>query len=174
MASPERVANDYVAGGRPLTGRKVLLIAIAFFGVVFTMNLGVLLPNAIKTFRGIETPSAYRASQDFNANRVIAAEQAARGWNVEAHVERGEDGVVVARITTRDRDGAMLAPMEGEAMLARPADRRMDLSAPAELIGYGSYEARFEDVAIGQWDIVLTFMQDGERVFHSRNRIVLR
>lgn len=173
MASPEQT-NDYVAGGKPLTGFKVFMMALAFFGVVFTVNLGVLLPNAIKTFRGIETPSAYRASQDFNANLAVAAEQAARGWDIEAHVERGEGGTVIARITTRDRDGQMLAPMEGEAMLARPADRSMDLVAPTDLIGYGSYEARFEDVAIGQWDVVLSFMQDGERVFHSRNRIILR
>lgn len=173
MASPEQT-SDYVAGGKPLTGRKVLLISLAFFGVVLTVNFGVLLPNAIKTFRGIETPSAYRASQDFNANLAVAAEQAARGWNIEAHVVRGEDGVVIAEITTRDRDGQILAPMDGEAMLARPADRKMDLTAPVELVGYGSYEARFEDVAMGQWDIVLSFMQDGERVFHSRNRIVLR
>jgi nitrogen fixation protein FixH len=173
MASPEQT-SDYVAGGKPLTGRKVLLMVLAFFGVVMTVNLGILLPNAIKTFRGIETPSAYRASQDFNENLAIGAAQAARGWDVEAHVVRGEDGVVTAEITTRDRDGKMLAPMDGEAMLARPADRRMDLVAPIELVGYGSYQARFEDVAAGQWDIVLSFMQDGERVFHSRNRIILR
>jgi nitrogen fixation protein FixH len=173
MASPEQT-SDYVAGGKPLTGRKVLLMVLAFFGVVMTVNLGILLPNAIKTFRGIETPSAYRASQDFNENLAIGAAQAARGWDVEAHVVRGEDGVVAAEITTRDRDGKMLAPMDGEAMLARPADRRMDLVAPIELVGYGSYQARFEDVAAGQWDIVLSFMQDGERVFHSRNRIILR
>ena len=174
MASPEQISSDYVAGGKPLTGRKVLLMVLAFFAVVITVNLGILLPNAISTFRGIETPSAYRASQDFNANLATGAEQAARGWNIEAHVVRGEDGVVTAEITTRDRDGQILAPMDGEAMLARPADRKMDLVAPIELVGYGSYEARFEDVAIGQWDIVLSFMQDGERVFHSRNRIILR
>lgn len=174
MASPEQTSSDYIAGGKPLTGRKVLLMILAFFTVVITVNLGILLPNAIKTFRGIETPSAYRASQDFNATLATAAEQAARGWNIEAHVAREEDGVVIARITARDRDGQMLSPMEGEAMLARPADRKMDLVAPAELIGYGSYEARFEDVAAGQWDIVISFMRDGERVFHSRNRIILR
>lgn len=174
MASPERISSDYVAGGKPLTGRKVLFMMLAFFGLIITVNLGILMPNAIKTFRGLETASAYRASQDFNANLATAAEQVARGWIIEAQVEREANGVVVARITARDRDGQMLAPMEGEAMLARPADRRMDLAAPAELVGYGSYEARFADVAAGQWDIVLSFLQDGERVFHSRNRIILR
>jgi nitrogen fixation protein FixH len=173
MASPEQT-SDYVPGGRPLTGRKVLLIMLAFFGVILAMNFGVLLPNAIKTFRGLETDSAYRASQNFNAELAVAAQQAQRGWQIEANVARVEGGAVVAEISTRDAGGNVLAPMEGEAVLARPADRRMDLTAPVTLVGYGAYEARFEDVAAGQWDIVLTFVQDGERVFHSRSRIILR
>jgi nitrogen fixation protein FixH len=173
MASPEQT-SDYVPGGKPLTGRKVLLIMLAFFGVIITMNLGILMPNAIKTFRGLETDSAYRASQNFNADLAVAREMAARGWSVEAKVARGVDGVVVAEIAPRDAEGRVLPAMEGEATLARPADRRMDMTSPVALVGYGAYEARFENAPAGQWDIVITFEQDGERVFHSRNRIILR
>lgn len=174
MSSPDRFENDYVPGGKPLTGGKVLAMILAFFGLIIFMNLGILLPNAIATFRGLETDSAYRASQEFNTTIASAAEQQARGWQIEAFVERRADGSAYAEITTRDRDGNMLPDMAGEAMLARPADSNLDRPATLDRIGYGLYEARFEDVPAGQWDLVLTFHEGDEPVFHSRNRVMLR
>ncbi|MCC5978293.1 MAG: FixH family protein [Salinarimonas sp.] len=174
MSSPEQYRNDYVPGGKPLTGKKVLAILVAFFGVIFVVNLGFLLPNAVGTFRGLETDSAYRTSQEFNTTLAGAAEQQARGWNIEAFVERNADGSAYAEITTRDRDGAMLPDMEGAIVLARPADSNLDRPATLERIGYGVYEATFEDVPAGQWDLVLTFHEGDEQVFHSRNRVMLR
>jgi len=47
--------------GRPLTGRKVLLIILAFFGVIITVNL-VLAFNAIRTFPGLEEPAKLEAT----------------------------------------------------------------------------------------------------------------
>jgi nitrogen fixation protein FixH len=174
MSSPDRPESDYVPGGKPLTGGKVLAMILAFFGVIIFVNLGLLLPNAIATFRGLETDSAYRTSQDFNTTLASAAEQQARGWNIEAFVERNPDGSAYAEVTTRDRDGNMLPDMEGEVTLARPADSNLDRPATLERITYGVYEARFEDVPAGQWDLVLTLSEDGEPVFHSRNRVMLR
>lgn len=174
MSSPDRYQNDYVPGGKPLTGKKVLAIIVAFFGVIFVVNLGFLLPNAVGTFRGLETDSAYRTSQEFNTTLASAAEQQARGWNIEAFVERNPDGSAYAEVTTRDRDGNMLPDMAGEITLARPADSNLDRPATLERISYGVYEAHFEDVPAGQWDLVLTLSEDGEPVFHSRNRVMLR
>ncbi len=174
MASPDLRTTDYQPGGRPLTGGKVLAMVLAFFGLIITVNLGILLPNAIGTFRGLETDSAYRVSQEYNQRLAAAAAQQALGWDVGAHVERDAEGIVVAAITTRDRDGAPLSPMDGEVTLARPADRNLDQAMPLTLTGYGTYEARFDGVAAGQWDLVLNFVKDGERVFHSRNRIILK
>jgi nitrogen fixation protein FixH len=174
MSSPDRYQSDYVPGGKPLTGGKVLAMILAFFGVIIFVNLGLLLPNAIATFRGLETDSAYRTSQEFNTTLASAAQQQARGWNIEAYVERNPDGSAYAEITTRDRDGNMLPDMDGEIILARPADSNLDRPATLERLSYGVYEARFEDVPAGQWDLVLTFHEEGEQVFHSRNRVMLR
>ena len=174
MSSPDRYQSDYVPGGKPLTGGKVLAMILAFFGVIMFVNLGLLLPNAVGTFRGLETDSAYRASQQFNTTLASAAEQQARGWNIEAFVERNPDGTAYAEVTTRDRDGNMLPDMAGEITLARPADSNLDRPATLERISYGVYEAHFEDVPAGQWDLVLTLSEDGEQVFHSRNRVMLR
>ncbi|MCG6122066.1 MAG: FixH family protein [Microvirga sp.] len=166
--------GDYVAGGSPLTGRKVFAILVAFFGLIMFLNLGVLLPNAISTFRGLETDSAYRASQTFNATLAEAEAQAGRGWRVEASLRREADGRAAAEVVVRDRNGAPLVGLTGEAVLARPADRAMDRAGSIEERGDGGYVARFDDPPMGQWDLVLTLARDGERLFHSRNRVVLR
>ena len=49
---------------RELTGGKVLLWLVAFFGVVFVVN-GVLVRAAISTFGGVETLSSYKAGLQF-------------------------------------------------------------------------------------------------------------
>jgi len=46
---------------KPLTGRKVLLILIAFFGVVIGVNV-TMMRLAILTLPGTEVDSAYSAS----------------------------------------------------------------------------------------------------------------
>lgn len=170
----EALKSDYVPGGAPLTGRKVLAMVVAFFGVIMFLNFGILLPQAISTFRGLETDSAYRASQAFNATLAQADAQAERGWRVEASLGREADGTAFAQIVARDRDGAPLDGLTGEAVLARPADRSMDRAGTVEEWGAGVYAARFEAPPMGQWDLVITLARDGERLFHSRNRLVLR
>lgn len=184
MASPDMrpsrtgpadvVHGDYVPGGSPLTGRKVLAMFVAFFGVIMFLNLGILLPQAISTFRGLETDSSYRASQAFNATLAEADAQLERGWRVEASLRLEADGSALAQIVARDRDGAPIAGLTGEAVLARPADRSMDRAGAVEEWGAGVYGARFEEPQMGQWDLVITLERDGERLFHSRNRVVLR
>ena len=49
-------------GQKPLTGRSVLFMLIAFFGLVIAVNI-VMVRAAISTFGGVDTPrrnSAYR------------------------------------------------------------------------------------------------------------------
>jgi len=46
---------------RPITGRKVLFMMVAFFGVVIGVNL-IMMRLAIQTLPGTEVDSAYSAS----------------------------------------------------------------------------------------------------------------
>lgn len=62
----------------PLTGRKVLAITVAFFGVIFGVNF-VMAYQAIHTFPGLEVENGYIASQSFNADMKA---QKALGWTV--------------------------------------------------------------------------------------------
>lgn len=173
MSSPDRLASDYVPDGRPLTGRKVLLIMVAFFGVIFVMNL-FLLKVASSTFRGLEVESAYRAGQEFNETLAAGAAQRARGWAVEVRVARRADGVVAGLFTVADKDGAPVTGLEGTARLAAPADTSLDAEGAVVETGAGRYEVLFgEEPTPGRWTLVTELGRDGEVLFRSRNRMLV-
>ena len=146
---------------RPLTGKHVLAMFIAFFAVVF----GV----ATSTFGGVETDSAYKVGLAYNDQLEAARKQAALGWRVDAKV----DGEVVV-LTVRDRDGQIVPGLEGDVLLAWPADRRLDRKGVISARDGGRYEVILDKpLPPGQWDIVMQLRQHGERVFQSKNRILL-
>ena len=61
---------------KPLTGRKVFLMFVAFFGLIIAVNVTMAV-QAVKTFPGLEVANSYVASQTFDADRA-AQERLAR------------------------------------------------------------------------------------------------
>ncbi len=157
--------------GRPLTGRHVLIMIVSFFTVVFTVNM-IMLRAATSTFGGLETDGAYRAGLSFNKELAAARVQDERGWTVEARPVRDASGVGVT-VDVRDKAGVGVTDLEGTVLLARPADRREDRKAALLRDGDGRYRAALGDLDPGQWNLVIQFERDGERVFLSRSRVVL-
>ena len=73
----------------------------------------------------------------------------------------------------RAPDGTPLAGLSMPARLQRPTDRRGDRTFDvSEGVG-GAYRGVAQGVAAGQWDLVIEADHDGQRVFLSRNRVVL-
>jgi nitrogen fixation protein FixH len=158
---------------RPLTGRTVLVCLLAFFGVVIGINM-VMTILAIRTLPGTEVDSAYRASVNFNAEIAAARAQAALGWQVTAHLERTPDGRVTIKVEGRDGHGAPLTGLAVSARLQRPTDKRADrLIALAER-ETGLYRGATDEVAAGQWDLIIEAGRAGGRQFLSRNRTALK
>lgn len=79
-----------------LTGRKVLAIAVSFFGVIIVVNV-VMASRAVGTFPGVEVANSYVASQTFDKDR---AAQEKLGWLVEPSYEDG-----VLSLVIRDAQG---------------------------------------------------------------------
>lgn len=161
------------ASPRPLTGRRVLLYLVAFFAVVFAAN-AALVKFAIDTLPGTEVDSAYRASLAFNAEIAAAHAQAQRGWHIAAHVERNGEGGARLRIDARDATGAPLGGVGFTARLERPTDVRGDRKFALTEREAGIYAGQAADVAPGQWELIVEAARDDERVFLSRNRVVLQ
>jgi hypothetical protein len=76
---------------RRWTGRMILLTLLAFFGVVFAVN-GVLIHEALSTFGGVDTESAYQAGRMFEQDVAMAKAQDARQWHVDAKMTPSPDG----------------------------------------------------------------------------------
>jgi nitrogen fixation protein FixH len=156
---------------RPLTGRTVLICLIAFFAVVAAVN-GIMIRAAISTFGGVETGSAYQAGQAFKQETDAARAQEGQHWQVKASL-RPAAGKTVIDIEARDSAGRPLTGLAATAHLHHPANRRADqiMTVSEGLPGHFSGTT---DPLVGQWDVLIELSRDGERVFRSRNRIVLQ
>ena len=157
---------------RELTGRMVLLVLLAFFGVVIGVNV-TMMKLAISTLPGTEVDSAYSASLGYEKEIAAARDQDSRHWEVDAHVERAADGAAMLQLTARDQDGRPVTGLKFEGRFERPTDKRADLAVELSEVGTGIYRGRLDAVAAGQWDLVLEGDAAGRRMFLSKNRVLL-
>ncbi len=117
-----------MAKPRPITGRKVALWFVAFFGIVIAVNL-LMARLAIGTFGGTVVDNSYVASQNYNEWLAAGRAQAALGWTVTA--QREPDDRVAIIVVMRDgrplTDGVISAVASHP--LGRAADRRLSFIA---------------------------------------------
>jgi nitrogen fixation protein FixH len=157
---------------KPVTGRTVLLSLLAFFGIVFAVN-GVMTALAISTMPGTEVENPYRAGVAYNAEISAAHNQAGRHLRVSGHIERDAGGHATITIEARDSASAPVAGLAITVRLMRPTDQRADRMATLTERESGTYRGEAVDVSPGAWDAEIEAGLGGERVFRSRNRIVL-
>ena len=164
-------ATANASGG--LTGRKVFFILACFFGTIASAD-AVLVVSAVRTWSGTEATSAYKAGQLYNSELALARSQDARGWNLSLKTEREPDGAVRLAAELRDAGGKTLGGRTLTAVLQRPTDQRGDRKAALVEGAAGSYATVLEDVAPGQWDIVVDVIEEDERLYRRRTRVLLR
>jgi nitrogen fixation protein FixH len=157
---------------RPITGRFVLIAFIAFFGVVGAVN-AVMMTLAIKTMPGLDVKNGYVASQAMNGEISAMRQQAERGWKADIAVQL-KNGSAPVSIQLTDRDGAPVTGLDVKARLAHPALTRADHVAAMIEAGPGQYTAEWPDILPGAWTIVVEAGRGGERVYATRNRVVLK
>jgi len=158
---------------REITGRMVLVCFLAFFGVIFAAN-AVLIHQALSTFGGVETESSYKAGQMFEREVAMAKAQDAQHWQVEAALTPAANGSARVQIIARDAAGTPLTGMDATVVFERPTDRRLDRTVVVHEDAPGRFGGSAEDVAAGQWDLVIELTRRGDRLFRSRSRVVLR
>lgn len=129
----------------PLTGRKVFLMFVAFFGVIIAVNLFMAF-MAVGTFPGLDVKNSYVASQSFDDDREA---QTALGWNVTITYQSGELQVAVVDETGQPADVAKL-----EAVVGRPTHVRDD-QTPAFQQRQGVFKAPVT-LASGLWNLHLS------------------
>lgn len=125
---------------KPLTGRKVLLITLAFFGVIIAVNVTMAV-KAISTFPGLEVDNSYVASQSFDADR---AAQEQLGWTVEPSYDGSQISFVV-----RDKAG-LPAPISTLNVLVGRTTMAKDDQKPELAYAGGVWSAPLT-LAPGAW-----------------------
>jgi nitrogen fixation protein FixH len=157
---------------RPLTGRMVLSMLVAFFGIIIGVNL-VMMKLAMDTLPGTEVDSAYGASLAFTSELATARAQAMRDWNVQAHVERNAAGAVDIVVDAKDGKQVPLTGLVFSARLEWPADRRRDVAVTLTESGIAAYRGHIDAVSPGQWTLVLEADRADQRLFLSKTRVIL-
>jgi len=157
---------------RPITGRMVFFMMVAFFAVVIGVNL-IMMRLAIQTLPGTEVDSAYSASLAYGKEIATARGQSERNWKVDAHVERSEQGGATLQVEVRDSSGQPMSGLTFQGRFERPTDRRADRLVELAETGIGMYRGSAQTVAPGQWDLVLEGIAAGKRLFLSKNRVLL-
>jgi len=157
---------------KPLTGRTVLFVLVAFFGVVIGVNL-IMMKFAIQSLPGTEVDSAYRASLAYEREIAAARDQSARNWKVDARVRRNADGDATLQVEAADNSGLPMSGLKFQGRFERPIDKRADRPVVLAEVGRGIYRGTAAGIASGQWDLVLEGDVAGQRMFLSRNRVLL-
>ena len=157
---------------RQLTGRTVLACLVGFFVVVAGVN-ATMMTFAVTTFGGVETASSYQAGVQFAREEAAAGAQQARHWQVTATLRPEANGSKKVELSARDSAGQPLRGLEPTVSLTHPTNRRLDQPVPMLADGNGRFHGAVEPQP-GQWDLVIELARDGERMFRSRERVILR
>lgn len=153
-----------------VTGRMAFLMLVGFFGFVMIVNL-VMVRAAITTFGGVDTPSSYKAGLAFKSDEAAAAAQQERDWDVTATIEPEADGTSVS-IDVLDAAGLPIVGADVTARLSHMIDERRDIVFAVTEIGSGNYSG-FAHTASGWRMLDIEISKRGERLFRSRNRVMI-
>lgn len=128
-----------------LKGWHVLIMLLAFFGVMFAVN-GVFLYHAITSFPGEDVKKSYVQGLNYNDTLAVRAQQAELGWRAEAGLK---DSTLVFRLQDAQEEplSNLAVVAEIRHLATENADQVVTLQAQAQ----GEYLAKGLDLAQGQW-----------------------
>jgi nitrogen fixation protein FixH len=149
-----------------------LFCLVAFFAVVAAVN-AIMMTAAISTFSGVETANSYEAGVTFARDEAAAVAQEGRHWRVTAALKPAAGAPTLIELSAKDASDRPLAGLEASITLIHPNDRRRDHSVTMQADGPGRFRGAIAPIA-GQWDFVIELSRGGERLFRSKERIILR
>ena len=162
--------SDYRPGGRPLTGRLVLLMIIGFFGVMLLVN-AVMAIFAVKTFSGLDADNPYDTGLAYNKDIAAARAQGELGWTVE--LTRTPNGAATeVTATVKDKSGQPVSGLDVFMHFFYPATRKLDREVMASPVADGVYAAAAV-LQPGHWDVEIDLKREGQRQYRTRNPLTV-
>ncbi len=145
-----------VRAKKELTGRHVLYMLLAFFGVMLAVNIYFTVA-AVKSFRGEDVPRSYRQGLEYNQTLAARAVQNDMDWSVRAN--QIDDRIV---LLFQDNDGQAITQLSVEAKLRHPVDTARDLPVKFSPNAEGRYEATNIPLG-GKWLLVGTASNSAQK-----------
>ena len=151
-----------------LTGWHVLLMLVAFFGVVFTVN-GIFIYYSQTTWTGLLPGNGYEASRRYNKEAAKARAILAKGWQTKVLVPK--DGRII--IELRDRKGKPVSGLKASGSAMRPVGMKGDRMITFRERGIGRYVLEGEALATGAWRMDVKFTRSGELQWRAQAEFVV-
>lgn len=129
---------------REFTGRHMLMIMLAFFGVIIAVNF-VMARFAVTSWTGLVVENSYVASQQFNEKMIAVRAQNDLGWVPKLDIAAGK-----ITFTLTDRIGNPVKMTGGKATFQHPSFEAADWSAALVSSGDGQLSAS-SAVSPGIW-----------------------
>ncbi|WP_332770171.1 FixH family protein [Phenylobacterium sp.] len=150
------------AAGFRVTGWHVLIVVVAFFGIVIAVD-GIFVIKAYRTFPGQVSATPYEDGLRHNRSVARLKAQSALGWRALAAPAQGQVEVEIVDQTGRPIRGLALS---GE--LQRPATEAGRIVLTFTEVSPGRYAAAATP-APGVWD--LRFAATGAQPFEAERRL---
>jgi nitrogen fixation protein FixH len=154
--------------GEPtFTGRHMLMLTGAFFGVVIAANLALaVLANT--SWSGLVVANSYVASQTYNGVIKAAREQEALGWH-DRFAATGDE----LALTLADSEGRPLSGLTVTVIAGRPSHGRDDRELVLTEAAAGTYAAPAR-LAAGAWQARVVAADADGRSWRQTYRFVVR
>ena len=130
--------------GKPFTGKHMIMVMVAFFGVIISVNL-LMAYYANSTWSGLVVKNSYVASQEFNGKVADVKAQQALGWKGKLASSNGN-----LAWTLIDKSGAPVATQSVTVLLRRPVTEKSDVAIPLALGANGTWTSDHK-VEDGLW-----------------------
>ena len=157
--------TDRSASGQ-FTGRHMLAIMLAFFGVVIAVNVTMAV-MANTSWTGFVVKNSYIAGQQFNDRAEEGRRQAALGWSSALTIDEGR-----LRYALADAAGAAVRLAGGTAIFRRPVSDNEDISLALQSSGDAIVGAAA--LADGAWIVEILADAGLDRPYRETRRLHLR
>lgn len=155
------------ASSAEFTGRHMLLVMLAFFGVIIAVNV-TMATLANTSWSGLIVKNSYVASQHFNAQARAARAQTALGWTGTMGYAAG-----TFRYALADAAGAPVRLDASQASFRRPVDDRHDQTVPMSPAGAGAIAGTL-DLKDGIWIVEIAASAGLDAPYREVKRIVVQ
>lgn len=152
---------------KQLTGKHVLAMLVAFFGVIIGVNfLMAYLANS--TWSGLVVANGYVASQSFDKDLAKAKAQEALGWNVAFTFKNDRINIAFA-----DKDGSAIERLTITGDLERTVTDKQDQKLTFTALGGGVYSAP-ATLSPGVWEVEIDAKGDTVSDYHKIFRFFVK